>query len=109
MNKNVYVNQGGAIVELSSAFFTDVTTVSKWGNSQGIRLPKPVVEQLGIVVNDKLDVCIAGDSIILKKKSLKNKTFRERMEEFYQRPFDEIPMIETEEVDWGTPEGTEVW
>ena len=36
-----------------------------------------------------------------------HKTLEERLEEFYGLPFDEIPNVETEEVDWGKTEGTE--
>lgn len=41
--------------------------VNRWGNSSAIRLPKQVVNQLQLQVNDVLDYDISGNSIILKK------------------------------------------
>ncbi len=32
----------------------EVLRVQKWGNSQGIRLPKKILKDLGIGVNDKI-------------------------------------------------------
>jgi antitoxin MazE len=34
--------------------------VSKWGNSLAVRLPKDVVERLGLKEGDELDVAIEG-------------------------------------------------
>ena len=34
-------------------------TVSKWGNSLGVRLPQSVVKQLDINVNDRLDFIVS--------------------------------------------------
>jgi antitoxin component of MazEF toxin-antitoxin module len=48
------------------------TTISQWGNSNALRLPKSVVNQLYINIGDKVDIDIKDDNIIikpLKKKS----------------------------------------
>lgn len=42
------------------------TTVSKWGNSAGLRLPKSIVNQLGVSAGDKLDVRLDKGRIIIK-------------------------------------------
>ncbi|MFZ7988393.1 AbrB/MazE/SpoVT family DNA-binding domain-containing protein [Fusobacterium watanabei] len=34
----------------------EVLRVQKWGNSQGIRLPKKILKDLGIGVNDKIEI-----------------------------------------------------
>ncbi|MEN6385760.1 MAG: AbrB/MazE/SpoVT family DNA-binding domain-containing protein [Veillonellales bacterium] len=44
-----------------------ITSIAKWGNSQGIRLPKEVLEQVNLKHKDKLSVVINGEEIILKK------------------------------------------
>jgi antitoxin MazE len=38
----------------------DAMQVSKWGNSLAVRLPKEVVEGLGLKEGDALDVVLAG-------------------------------------------------
>lgn len=38
--------------------------VSKWGNSLAVRLPKALVEQLGLKEGDDVNVVAAGDGTI---------------------------------------------
>jgi antitoxin MazE len=38
--------------------------VSKWGNSLAVRLPKALVEQLGLKEGDELNVVVAKDGTI---------------------------------------------
>lgn len=56
--------------------------VSKWGNSQGIRLSKEMLKQIGISdsENAQLDMDIQGGEIILKKKA--NVTLDDLFEDF---------------------------
>ena len=42
-------------------------TISKWGNSSAIRLPKQLVQQLQLHTNDVLDYEVSGNTITLKK------------------------------------------
>ena len=43
------------------------TTIQKWGNSQGIRIPKLFLEALGIRENDHVEIERVDDSIIIRK------------------------------------------
>jgi antitoxin MazE len=47
---------------------TDITEaamqVSKWGNSLAVRLPKALVDQLGLKEGDELNVVVAKDGVI---------------------------------------------
>lgn len=45
----------------------EVLRVQKWGNSQGIRLPKKILKDLGIGVNDKIEISLNDGEIILRK------------------------------------------
>lgn len=40
-------------------------TLVKWGNGQGIRLPKATTEQLGLTIGDQLNIDVHGDSITI--------------------------------------------
>ena len=42
------------------------TTISKWGNSQGLRFPKSILEELDLKIGDKLKFSIQNDKIILE-------------------------------------------
>ena len=76
--------------------------VKKWGNSQGIRLPKEVLKSAGIAINEMLDITVANDVITLVKP-FRHKTLEERAMEF-----DGKLMLDGE-YDWGEPVGREVW
>ncbi len=74
-------------------------TIVKWGNSQGIRLPKSLLEQAHMQVSDLLTAETDGDCIILRKQ-FRHRTFEERLAEYDGR-------IETCDFDWGEPAGKE--
>ena len=78
----------------------DQVTVRKWGNSQGIRLPKKITGQLGIKATDVLDIYTENDTIIIRK-SFKHKSFEERLAEYNGQ-------ISACEFDWGEPIGREL-
>ncbi len=90
------------------------TRIVKWGNSRGIRLPKPFLESLNMKDNDSVDVITENGTIIIKKSTSQrqHKTLKQRVEEFYGKDFEtalkENP-YEYEELDWGEPVGGEIW
>lgn len=44
-------------------------TLRKMGNSQGVLIPKAIVEQLGIQLLDELDMAVEDGAIVLRKPS----------------------------------------
>ena len=85
------------------------TTIVKWGNSQGIRIPKAFLQSIQIAENDHVDVTLENEKIIIKKsKEKKHKTTRERLIEFYGEDFEQFKDRQ-EEIDWGGPVGKEIW
>ena len=46
-----------------------VTRVQKWGNSQGLRLAKRVLDDAGIAVGDDVEVIVGEEEIVIKKVS----------------------------------------
>ena len=65
---------------------TLLSTISKWGNGQGIRLPKTLLELLKWENNDKLEIIV------------ENELFANYEKEY-----------QTQEIDWGETEGEEIW
>jgi len=85
------------------------TTVVKWGNSQGIRIPKAFLKNVQISENDIVDVTLEKDKIVIKKVEVKkHKTTKERISNFYGTDSDKKPMPQ-KEIDWGKPAGKEAW
>ncbi|MDR3172504.1 MAG: AbrB/MazE/SpoVT family DNA-binding domain-containing protein [Treponema sp.] len=85
------------------------TAIVKWGNSQGIRLPKALLQNINIRENDMVDVILENESIVIKKiGEKKHRTTRERLTDFYGKEFDQ-KSISQKEIEWGSPIGSEIW
>ena len=86
------------------------TSVQKWGNSQGIRIPKALLEALDIHVNDRVKLTRTGETIIIRKAvAVPHKPLEERLTAFYGVPVEQILRIENQEINWGKPMGNEIW
>jgi antitoxin MazE len=81
-----------------------VTKIQKWGNSQGLRLPKQVLEDARIAVGDDLDVTARDGMIVIAPAR------RVRGKQSLKELVSRIPEnYEPGEVNWGEPVGKEVW
>ena len=81
-----------------------VTKVQKWGNSQGLRLAKHLLEEARIAVGDAVDVT-ARDGVIVVAPT-RCRRGKVSLQELVSRiPKDYKPR----EVDWGRPAGREAW
>jgi len=79
-----------------------IATIQKWGNSQGVRLPKIYLDDLNMAEGNEVEILKQDDFIIIKSTARKRKTIQELFAEFDS---DYTP----EEVDWGEPVGREIW
>ena len=78
------------------------TQVKSWGNSQGIRISKEVLQEADIAVDDILDIKVSN-GVIMLVKTFRHKTLEERAAEYGGKlDFDG-------EFDWGEPVGRETW
>jgi len=57
------------------------STIVKWGNSQGIRLPKHLLESVNLAENDTVEITTDGDILIIRKSKPKKRhmTLKERL------------------------------
>lgn len=77
--------------------------VQQWGNSQGIRLPKEVLEAVGLKIGDKIEWLIQKGKIVLRP-------FSQPKEYLLKRLLRDVPKDwDPSEVEWGNPLGKEVW
>ena len=75
-------------------------TISRWGNSNAIRLPKTLTDALNLYENDAVQINIVGNAIVIRKR----------------RPTSLLELFEGYEgdhksVEWdtGAPAGRELW
>ena len=81
-----------------------VTKVKKWGNSQGLRLSKQLLEDAQLCVGEAVDVTVRGGLIVIAP--VRRVRGKYRLSELVAR----IPRhYRSEETDWGRPVGKEVW
>ena len=78
------------------------TQVKVWGNSQGIRIPKEVLQEAAISVDDVLDVRVSNGMIMLVKP-FRHKTLEERAAEYDGK------LNLDGEFNWGEAAGREIW
>jgi len=81
------------------------TTIQKWGNSQGVRLPKVILESVALKENDQVDVIVDDDTIIIKKAARKRRA-KVSLEELFENYTGDYQPVE---YDWGKPVGREYW
>lgn len=80
------------------------TKIQKWGNSQGLRLAKHVLEEACLGVGDEVDVVVKDGLIVVAP--IRKIRGRHRLEDLVA----EIPEdYHASEIDWGEPVGKETW
>ena len=94
-----FIHEVRCVVQ-GGVFMDQQVAIKPWGNSQGIRIPKNILDRLNLDVSDVLQIEVENDSIVLRK-TFKHKTFEERVAEYNG----EISICD---FDWGEPEGKEL-
>lgn len=80
-----------------------LTAIQKWGNSQGIRIPKSILDISLLKTDDLVDIVAEENQIIIKKAvQKKHITLAERLKGFDGE-------YSFEEADWGKSVGEEIW
>ena len=78
----------------------DQTIIKPWGNSQGVRLSKSILEKAHMKHDDILQID-ANENVIILRKVPRHKTFEERLAEYDNK-------IDIYSFDWGEPLGKEL-
>jgi len=78
--------------------------IQKWGNSQGLRLTKDLLQSARLEVGDEVEVSVKdGVLIIAPARKIRG---RYKIEDLVANILENH---QPEEVDWGEPSGKEVW
>jgi antitoxin MazE len=73
-------------------------TLQKWGNSIGVRLPKPMLEQVGLKEGAQVDVVVEGDHLVIRRGRPKLADLLARCK----------PENRPDSIDFGPPVGREI-
>jgi antitoxin MazE len=81
-----------------------VTKVQAWGNSQGLRLSKQVLQEARVAIGDEVEIAVRDNAIIIMPVK------RTRRKLSLRRLVARIPKdYRPEETPWGPPAGREIW
>lgn len=75
------------------------TRIKKWGNSYAVRIPSLVIRELGVSLDDEVEMEVGKRGVLIKKP---RKTLNEMLANINK---DNIHP----ETDWGFPVGKEIW
>ena len=75
-------------------------TLQKWGHSVGVRLPKPMLEQIGLSEGAQVDVLVEGDHLVIRR-ARRRPTLDELLDQCK-------PENRPETIDWGPDVGREI-
>jgi len=75
-------------------------TLQKWGHSVGVRLPKPMLDQLGLAAGTPVEVLVEGDHLVIRPAHR-----RQTLDELLAQC---KPENRPDPIDFGPPVGTEL-
>lgn len=73
-------------------------TLQKSGNSVGVRLPKPMLDQIGLKEGKQVDVLVEGDHLVIRRKRLRLADLLAQCK----------PENRPDWIDWGPDVGSEI-
>lgn len=79
------------------------TKIKKWGNSLAIRIPKSIIDNLGLVDESEVEIKQKNQSIEIKPNKHIIKYDINKLVNSINK--ENLP----EEIDWGDPVGKEIW
>jgi antitoxin MazE len=75
--------------------------VTRWGNSLAVRIPKHLAEQTNITEGSEVELGVADGAVTVRPKA-RSYTLQELLDQV-------TPENRHDEIDWGEPQGREIW
>ncbi len=76
--------------------------LQKWGNSDGVRIPKAFLQSLNLKTNDKIIIEQVDDKIVISKCNKDKISLKELFDEYHGKNM-------TKEFEWDDARGREIW
>ena len=80
------------------------TSIQRWGNSQGVRIPKYLLDAVNMTTDDEINIRAEGNMLIIEKAkpTASRKTIKELFADYDGE-------YTPQEIDWGEKVGNEEW
>ena len=79
-----------------------VTTIQKWGNSLGVRIPRDIAQDIGLTEGRDVTVEKSGGALVVRPVQLPRYNLKKLLKGI-------TPKNKHPEIDWGKPVGKEIW
>ena len=76
--------------------------LQKWGNSDGVRIPKAFLQSLNLKTNDKIIIEQVDDKIVISKCNKDKISLKELFDEYHGKNM-------AKEFEWDDASGREIW
>lgn len=76
--------------------------LQKWGNSDGVRIPKAFLQSLNLKTNDKIIIEQVDDKIVISKCNKDKISLKELFDEYHGKNM-------AKEFEWDDARGREIW
>ena len=80
-----------------------IATIKRWGNSAAVRIPHHILTQANLEEGTDVEIVLTKEGEITIRAARKRESIQELFADFDEDFF------QTEEIDWGKPQGNEVW
>lgn len=77
------------------------TNIQKWGNSQGVRIPKILLDTVKWNENEQIVILVEDNKLVIEKANNKKRKNIKELFENYEGEYEPV------QVDWGNPVGEE--
>ena len=79
------------------------TMIQKWGNSQGVRIPKVILDSVNWSENEKIVIIVDNGKLVIEKAKEEHK--RKNIKELFKDYKEDYTPVE---IDWRKTEGDEI-
>jgi antitoxin MazE len=79
------------------------TTIARWGNSAAVRIPRHILSQANLEEGADVEILLSKEGEITLRAVRKRKSIQELFADY------DGGFFQTEEIDWGEPQGNEEW
>ena len=80
-----------------------IATIRRWGNSAAVRIPRHVLSQAKLEEETDVEIVLIKEGEIILRAVRKRESIQELFADHDEGFF------KTEEINWGKPQGKEVW
>ncbi len=81
-----------------------ITKIQQWGNSQGLRISKALLAELGVETGDDVDIAVQNGALVITP--VRRVRGGHQLRDLVRRIPKDAP---TGELEWGPPRGREAW